>query len=70
MGLHIRQLRTAKKISQAQLARNMGKDRQTLHRVEMGAVNPGYLWLLQVAEALEIEISELLISDPTIIDRY
>jgi putative transcriptional regulator len=63
LGIRIRQIREAKNISQCKLAHSMGKDRQSLSRLEKGKVNPGYLWLLQICEALDITMTDLFQND-------
>ncbi|MFM2047922.1 MAG: hypothetical protein RI955_468, partial [Bacteroidota bacterium] len=43
-----------------QVAFKVGKDRQSIHKLEKGSFNPSYLYLLEICKGLEIEISELL----------
>jgi putative transcriptional regulator len=59
-GEGIRQLRRSKNLTQAELASRMGKDQQSIQRLESGKVNPTYLYLLELAKGLEMDISELV----------
>lgn len=38
----------------------IGKDPQSIHRLEAGKINPSYVYLTEVCEGLGIEVSELL----------
>jgi putative transcriptional regulator len=60
LGARIKELRTAKKMSQAQLGSMIKKDQQSINKVEAGDFNPTYLYLLELSKGLEISISELL----------
>ncbi|MDF2192519.1 helix-turn-helix transcriptional regulator [Paraflavitalea sp. CAU 1676] len=60
LGQRVRQLREERGLSLKALAHTINKDPQSVHRLEQGGVNPGYLYLLAVCEGLEIEITELL----------
>lgn len=60
LGKRIRDTRIKKGITQAQLANDINKDQQSIQRLESGNVNPSYFFILQVAEGLEVHISELL----------
>lgn len=51
----VRGKRTLKDISYP-----IGKEPQSLSRLENGKINPSYLYLLDVAESLNIDISELI----------
>jgi putative transcriptional regulator len=55
----VRELRKEKELSQMALGRSIGKDRQSIHRLEAGVVNPGYIFLLEICEGLETEPSTL-----------
>lgn len=56
----IKHLRTEKGWSQAELANRMGKDKQSIQRLEQGKVNPGFLFLRDVASVLNISLSQLM----------
>ncbi len=42
------------------LAHSIGKDPQSISRVELGLSNPTFIYLTEVCEGLGIEVSELL----------
>ncbi len=42
------------------LAYSIGKDPQSISRVELGQSNPTFIYLTEVCEGLGIEVSELL----------
>lgn len=65
LGKRIKQLRLEKGLSQAKLGLKIGKDRQSIFKVEAGEFNPSYIYLLEICEGLEIDISELLNIPPT-----
>jgi putative transcriptional regulator len=60
IGKKIIALRTAKGMSQSDLARACGKDRQNIEKLENGRVNPTLFSLYEIAEALEVELRELV----------
>lgn len=60
LGKNIVNIRTQRDWSQSDLARNCDKDRQSIKRLEKGEINPSAYYLYQVANGLEITISELL----------
>lgn len=60
LGNKFRSARVAKELSQAQLAYKIGKDQQSINRLEKGKINPSYLYLLEVCKGLELTLSELL----------
>ncbi|WP_410479174.1 helix-turn-helix domain-containing protein [Pedobacter miscanthi] len=60
LGKHIRVIRLSKKLTQKQLAHSVNKDQQSINRLESGGVNPSYLYLVSIAEGLEIDIQTLL----------
>ncbi len=49
-----------KGISQTDLAYKIGKDQPSINRLEKGNINPSFLYLSEIAEGLEVSISELL----------
>lgn len=55
-------MRISKGFSQTELANIIGKDQQSINRVELGKTNPSYVYLLDVCEGLEISLPELLTS--------
>jgi putative transcriptional regulator len=60
IGKKIIALRTEKGMSQSDLARACGKDRQAMEKLENGKVNPTLYTLYEVAEALEVEVRDLM----------
>jgi len=60
LGKRIKELRQERGLSQAKLGLKIGKDRQSIFKVEAGEFNPSYLYLLEICEGLEIDITELL----------
>lgn len=60
LGKRIATLREKNGLSQTELALECEKDRQSIHRLEKGGVNPSIYYLLQIAKALNISVSELL----------
>ena len=53
-------MRLEKGLSQSELANNIGKDRSSISRLEIGGINPTYLYLEEVAFGLELPLHELL----------
>lgn len=47
-------------MSQAELARACGKDRQNIEKIENGRVNPTLFSLYEIAEALEVSLVEIV----------
>lgn len=60
LGKRIIELREQKGWSQADLARACNKDRQAIEKLENGKVNPTLYTLLEVANALEVSLSQLV----------
>jgi putative transcriptional regulator len=60
LGKRIREVRKEKGVSQVELANSIGKDQQSIQRLESGNINPSYYFLLEVADGLNIELTELL----------
>lgn len=60
LGKRIREIRMDKGLTMNQLALKLGKDRQSIHRVEMGQIDVGYIYLKNLCEGLDISLSELL----------
>ncbi|MEO6523795.1 MAG: helix-turn-helix transcriptional regulator [Mucilaginibacter sp.] len=60
LGRHIQEVRKGKGITQMKLAHSVGKDRQSIQRLEAGNVNPTYYYLREIANGLGITVSELL----------
>lgn len=60
IGQRIIELRTQKGWSQSDLARACNKDRQAMEKLENGKVNPTLYSLLEVANALGVNLKELV----------
>ena len=60
LGKNIQALRKQKGMTQVQLAHAIGKDQQSIQRVEGGDFNPTYYYLLEIAEGLGVGIEELV----------
>ena len=60
IGQRIVALRSQKGWSQSDLARACNKDRQAMEKLENGRVNPTLYSLLEIANALEVSLSELV----------
>ena len=60
LGLTVREQRLKKSLSQTDLAFKIGKDQPSINRLEKGKINPSILYLLEIANGLEIPISILL----------
>ena len=60
LGLKVRKLRLSKSLSQTDLAFKIGKDQPSINRLEKGKINPSILYLLEIANGLEVPVSKLL----------
>jgi putative transcriptional regulator len=60
LGERIAQIRDERGLNHSELAAKCDKDRQSINRLEKGNVNPSVFYLLQIAKALDISLSELL----------
>lgn len=60
LGKRIVKLRLQKGWSQADLAKACFKDPQSIERVENGKINPSIYYLHEIANVLEIKLSELV----------
>jgi putative transcriptional regulator len=59
LGKRIKEIRKEKGITQVQLANWIGKDQQSIQRLESGGVNPSFFYLMEVAKGLEVDIEKL-----------
>lgn len=61
LGLRIAELRNTKGLTQQELAFRMGhRDRQVINRYEKEGANPTAFILVQLANALEVSVDELV----------
>jgi len=60
LGLRIRKIRTDKGITQQKLAHGLGKDQQSVQRLEAGNVNPSYYYLHEIATGLGTTVADLI----------
>lgn len=60
LGIHIRQIREGKNLSQQSLADISDLPKTTIGRIERAEINPTIKSLVKIANALEIEPKELL----------
>jgi putative transcriptional regulator len=60
LGVRIRIIRKDKGITQLQLAHAIGKDQQSIQRLEKGNINPSYIYLQEIANGLNVSLLELL----------
>lgn len=60
LGERIKKIRLEKGLTLKTLAHSIRKDAQSISRVEMGKLNPTYLYLLEVCKGLDMNVSELL----------
>jgi putative transcriptional regulator len=60
LGVRIRIIRKDKGITQLQLAHAIGKDQQSIQRLEKGNINPSYVYLQEIANGLNVSLLELL----------
>lgn len=60
LGLRIRELRIQKKYSQKELAHIVGKDQQSIQRLEAGNINPSYYYLFEISKGLDVNLSDLV----------
>ena len=56
----VRILRIEKGLTQEALAHRMGRDQQTIQRLETARTNPTLTFLQEVADALEVNLRDLL----------
>ena len=59
LGERIRCIRHDKCLSLQEVANKIGKDNQSIQRLEKGGVNPSYIFLTEVCKGLGVDIKEL-----------
>jgi transcriptional regulator with XRE-family HTH domain len=60
LGAKVRDIRKEKGISQSELAYSIGKDQQSIQRLEAGRINPSFYYLHQIAEGLKVDLQILI----------
>jgi putative transcriptional regulator len=60
LGTKVRAKRIEKGLSQVELANSIGKDQQSIQRLEAGNINPSFYYLFELSKGLEIELEELI----------
>ncbi len=63
LGKRIKELRTARKMTQIDLGAAINKDQQSIQRLEAGKINPSYIYLLEVCLGLGVSFSDLKVRD-------
>ncbi|MES2653290.1 MAG: helix-turn-helix transcriptional regulator [Bacteroidota bacterium] len=61
LGKHVARLRKEKGLTQAELSALINKDFQSISRIESGKTNPSGYLILQLANALEVEVGEFFV---------
>jgi transcriptional regulator with XRE-family HTH domain len=61
LGIHIRQLREKKNLSQQDLANDCSIPKVQIGRIERAEINTTIKTLLKIANALDVEIEELFV---------
>jgi transcriptional regulator with XRE-family HTH domain len=59
LGERVASLRKKQGLTQSDLARLAGKDRQSIYKVEKGTFNATIFYISEIAKALKVKISEL-----------
>lgn len=60
LGDNIKSIRLSKGLNQTEFANIIGKDQPSINRLENGNINPGYLYLLEIARGLEVKIETII----------
>ena len=63
LGERIKRIRKQKGLTLEEVANRIGKDRQSIHRLEKGDFNPSYVYLVEVCKGLDIDVRELFAKD-------
>ena len=61
LGEKIKSIRQAKGMTLEEVANKVGKDRQSIHRLEKGDFNPSIIYLTEVGKGLGVDVKELLL---------
>ena len=60
LGERVKSIRETKGLTLEDVGNKIGKDRQSIHRLEKGEFNPSYIYLIEVCKGLDIDIGELM----------
>lgn len=60
LGEKVKAIRLERGLTLKELAFSIGKDPQSIHRLEVGGINPSFLYLIDICKGLNITIEELL----------
>jgi len=60
LGNRIKEIRTAKGITQAEFSARINKDFTSISKLESGKFNPTLSYLIEIAKGLEIDLVQLL----------
>jgi transcriptional regulator with XRE-family HTH domain len=60
LGKRVKEIRLSKNLTQFDLAVRVNKDQQSIHRLDVGKINPSYIYLLEVCQGLDIPVTEIL----------
>jgi len=63
LGERIKRIRKEKGLTLEEVANRIGKDRQSIHRLEKGDFNPSYVYLVEVCKGLGIDLQDLFVKD-------
>ena len=57
LGGRIREIRKEKGVTQVRLAHSIGKDQQSIQRLEAGNINPSLFYLHEIADGLGVTLN-------------
>ena len=60
LGRKIRATRLSNGYTQTELAYIIGKRQPMINRIESGKTNPGYLFLSEIADALNVPLNQII----------
>ena len=63
LGKKLKAIRQQRNLTLKGLAFSIDKDPQSIHGLEMGKINPSDIYLLEICNGLNIDITELLKND-------
>jgi transcriptional regulator with XRE-family HTH domain len=61
LGKRVKEIRLSKNLTQTELANFIGKDHPSINKLENGKVNPSYIFLLEVAEGLDVDLKDFIL---------